>query len=155
MLLTDLSELLVLQKQGAVVGLAEVFPQDTQPFPTDSIRERWQDELVDPSIAAYVATGAHGRLLGFAARRTDELLHFGTAVETWGSGLATGLHDALVETFPPEVARLRLSVFANNGRARAFYEKLGWRPTGRQSRTSYPPHPVLLEYVLDRTDPPG
>ncbi|WP_460938925.1 hypothetical protein [Phycicoccus ginsengisoli] len=31
-------------------------------------------------------------------------------------------------------------------RSRRFWEKQGWRPTGRTSRTLYPPHPVLLEY---------
>lgn len=41
-----------------------------------------------------------------------------------------------------------LRVFADNGRARRFYAKHGWQPTGATSRSSYPPHPVLLEYVL-------
>lgn len=45
-------------------------------------------------------------------------------------------------------------VFAGNGRACRFYEKLGWRATGAESRTSFPPHPTLLEYVLDRVRPP-
>jgi hypothetical protein len=29
-----------------------------------------------------------GRIVGFAATRDNELFHFGTAVETWGTGLA-------------------------------------------------------------------
>ena len=41
-----------------------------------------------------------------------------------------------------------LRVFVDNGRARRFYEKHGWRPTGASSRSSYEPYPVLLEYVL-------
>lgn len=43
---------------------------------------------------------------------------------------------------------MSLRVFADNVRARRFYERLGWRPTGRVSRTSFPPDPVLLEYQL-------
>jgi len=39
-------------------------------------------------------------------------------------------------------------VFADNRRARRFYEKHGWRPTGRSSVSSFEPYPVLLEYVL-------
>lgn len=85
-----------------------------------------------------------------SARRADEVLHFGTALETCGGGLATWMHDALVARHPPEVSQLRLRVFEGNTRARRFYEKLGWWATGAESRTSFPPHPVLLDYVLDR-----
>ena len=41
-----------------------------------------------------------------------------------------------------------LRLFADNGRARRFYDKQGWQPTGASSRSGYPPNPVLLEYVL-------
>lgn len=144
----DLPTLLEGQRRGAVLGLADVFDQTLHPFPLDEIRERWVAELRDRSIAAYVVTGADGAVLGFAARRGDELLRFGTAPETWGSGLATWLHDALLRTYPPEVRRLRLWVFDGNLRARRLYEKLGWTPTGGQRQTSYPPHPLLLEYAI-------
>jgi hypothetical protein len=150
MTIGDLPELLVVQERGAVAGLASVFPQDTHPFPAEIIRDRWREELGDPGVAAYVAT-ARESVVGFAARRSDELLHFGTAVETWSSGLATWLHDELVATFPEEIRRLRLRVFAGNMRARRFYERLGWESTGNESRTSFPPHPVLIEYVIDRS----
>jgi hypothetical protein len=52
---------------------------------------------------------------GFAARREDELLHFGTAVEWWGSGLATWLHDQLLATYAEDVRRIWLRVFAATG----------------------------------------
>jgi RimJ/RimL family protein N-acetyltransferase len=149
----DLAKLLVVQERGAVAGLSNVFPQDRYPFPRELVRERWEHELEDPAIAAYVATTPDDRLVGFAARRADEMLHFGTAIETWGSGLATWVHDALIETYPPDVTQVRLRVFAGNARARRFYEKLGWKATGAESRTSFPPHPTLLEYRLDRTGP--
>ncbi len=63
------------------------------------------------------------------------------------------MHDALIATYPPELPQVRLRVFAENRRARQFYEKLGWMATGAETRTSFPPHPTLLEYVLDRADP--
>lgn len=151
----DLSDLEVLQERGAVAGLSNVFPQETYPFPGEAVRERWEDEMDDPAIAAYVATASDERLVGFAARRGNEVLHFGTALEMWGSGLATWMHDALITTYPPDVSQVRLRVFAGNRRARRFYERLGWRATGAESRTSFPPHPTLLEYVFDRADPPA
>jgi RimJ/RimL family protein N-acetyltransferase len=118
----DLAQLMVVQERGAVAGLSTVFPQETHPFPRETIRDRWEHELEDPAIAAYVTTSPDERLVGFAARRAVEVLHFGTELETWGSGLATWLHDALLTTYPPEVSRVRLRDFAGNHRARRFYE---------------------------------
>lgn len=151
MVVADLPALLIVQERSAVAGLAKVFPQETYPFPREAIRARWRDELADPAIAAYVATEKDGALTGFAARRADEILHFGTAVETWGTGLAAELYDALVATFPVGVDRIWLRVFAENHRGRRFWEKLGWSSTGRESRTSYPPHPMLIEYEKRRS----
>ena len=151
MVAADLPDLVAVQERGAVAGLADVFPQDSHPFPRARIQSRWREELGDRGIAAFVAVDVRGRIMGFAARRSDELLHFGTAVETWGSGLASWLHDELVATYPPELPRLRLRVFEANRRARRFYEKLGWAPTGQESRSTFPPYPVLLQYVFDRS----
>ena len=155
MVAADLPELVVVQERGAVAGLADVFPQDSHPFPRARILSRWREELGDPGIAAVVAVDVRGPIVGVAARRSDELLHFGTAVETWGSGLASWLHDELVATYPPELPRLRLRVFEENRRARRFYEKLGWAPTGHESRSTFAPYPVLLEYVFDRSHQGG
>lgn len=76
-------------------------------------------------------------------------MHFGTSVETWGSGAATELHDAVLQSFSQttEAPEVWLRVFEANSRARRFYEKLGWSQTDRRTRTSFPPHPVLVEYV--------
>ncbi|MFI6831657.1 GNAT family N-acetyltransferase [Kribbella sp. NPDC050241] len=146
---SDLPELVTLQERGAVEGLGHIFPQETHPFPRADILDRWAVELADPSIAVYVSCDQDDRITGFAARRDDEVFHFGTAVDTWGSGLATYLHDALLATFPSTLGTLRLRVFTENTRARRFYEKLGWHPTGRQTRTAFPPHPNLTEYILN------
>jgi RimJ/RimL family protein N-acetyltransferase len=147
----DLAELVRVQEEASVVALAHVFPQTTHPFPREEILQRWRGELADPDVATYVSTDPAGRLTGFAARRHDELLHFGTAIGTWGTGLAGALHDALLHTFPQDRDRLWLLVFEENHRARRFWEKHGWRPTGRTTRTVFAPHPVLAEYELQRS----
>ncbi|GAA2153498.1 hypothetical protein GCM10009844_37970 [Nocardioides koreensis] len=144
----DLDELVDVQGEASVVALAHVFPQATHPFPRAAILGRWRAELHDPGVAVYVSTDQDERITGFAARRGDELLHFGTAVGTWGSGLAGVLHDALVATYPHELDRIWLRVFDENHRARRFWEKQGWRPNGRTSRSPFAPHPVLAEYEL-------
>jgi RimJ/RimL family protein N-acetyltransferase len=146
----DLRELVTVQEAGAVAALNGIFPQDEHPFPYDAVLERWTTELDEPTISAYVSTDDAGHLTGFAARRDDELLHFGTAISTWGTGLAAALHDALIETYPDVVDKIWLRVFAENHRARRFWTKLGWHATGQESRSSYAPYPVLLHYEFDR-----
>jgi RimJ/RimL family protein N-acetyltransferase len=144
---TDLDSLLAVQEAGATRALSHIFPQDTYPFPREALRSRWAEELADPGIGAYVITNNDEEVVGFAATRDNELLHFGTAVETWGSGTAAAAHDALLRTLASKgVTQARLRVFEENHRARRFYEKLGWQATGKRSRTSFPPHPVLVEY---------
>lgn len=107
------------------------------------------DEIADPDTEVYVAEHNTG-IVGFAAIRDDELFHFGTAVETWGTGLAAEMHAQLIERFAARgLSHARLRVFADNHRARRFYEKVGWRATDRLTRTSFPPHPVLVDYELD------
>ncbi|MGC4943387.1 N-acetyltransferase family protein [Kribbella sp. DT2] len=162
---SDLDELLVVQEEGAVLGLSEVFPQDSYPFPRESIRERWAEELLDPAIVCWVAISAAGgdagsvvggnrgiragQPAGFAATRGNELLHFGTAVWSWGSGLASELHDAVIDGLRADWPAARLHVFEGNARARRFYAKHGWVPTGSSTRSAFAPHPVLLGYRLD------
>jgi len=142
----DLDALVAIQEAGAVASLGHIFPQDEYPFPREQIRKRWAAELADPATWVYVSTDDAGRITGFAARRVDELLHFGTALHTWGTGLADELHDALLSSFPATVSRYRLRVFAENRRARRFYEKLGWTSTGELTRSSFPPYAELVTY---------
>ncbi|MGI8755147.1 MAG: GNAT family N-acetyltransferase [Acidimicrobiales bacterium] len=94
---TDLPALLDVQEAGAVAALGHIFPQDRYPFPRQALLERWTAELGDPAVRVYVATDDANLVNGFAASRGGELLHFGTAVDTWGTGLARQLHDALVD----------------------------------------------------------
>ena len=148
MVLDDLPALIELQQAGAVVGMATVFPQDRHPFPRKTILARWREELADPAVDVYAAVDEEGVLVGFAATCGSELLHFGTAVETWGQGTAGELLGVVVELLRRTDAEPTLRVFADNGRARRFYEKHGWRPTGRSSVSSFEPNPVLLEYAL-------
>jgi len=142
----DVPDVLAVQEPGAVRGLADVFPQDTHPFPRDTVAERWLQEIETPGIDCYVVV-LDGSIVGFAAIRDDEFLHFGTAVELWGSGVARAAHDAVLDRMHGSgVQRAWLRVFTGNGRGRRFYEKLGWRPTGERSHSTYPPCPELLRY---------
>jgi RimJ/RimL family protein N-acetyltransferase len=152
----DLEALIDVQQAAAIVGLANIFPQDQYPFPREAVRRRWAEELDDPDIRVYLSLDEDGAVTGFAATRGNELLHFGTALRTWGTGTAQELHAAvlveLAQTVAAGTSHFQLRVFEANSRARRFYERLGWNETGRRTRSSFPPHAVLVEYhrPLDR-----
>jgi RimJ/RimL family protein N-acetyltransferase len=149
----DLPDLLALQEVGGITGLGHIFPQDTNPFPRERLAERWRAEIADPDTDA-LAVEVDGRLEGFVALRADELLHFGTAVDTWGSGLAEDAHDLAVDRLARRgVGTARLWAFAENGRAVRLYERLGWRRTGETRPTTFAPYPTLVAYTLDLTPP--
>jgi len=145
----DLPELIPLQEAGGVTGLGHIFPQETNPFPRERVADRWRAEMADPETDA-LAVEVDGRLQGFVALRGDELLHFGTAVDTWGTGLAEDAHDLAVDRLSRHrVGTARLWAFRENERAVRLYERLGWRPTGETRPTTFPPNPTLVEYTLD------
>jgi len=129
-----------------------VFPQDEFPFTPESVRHRWEQELVDPGVDCFVVTDIDESVAGFAALRGDEFLHFGTALATWGSGLAGRAHDEVLARWAGEgLRRAWLRVFEGNLRARRFYERRGWEPTGERTRSGFAPHPVLLTYAITFT----
>lgn len=122
----DLDALLVVQEEGAVAGLGHIFPQDEHPFPVAAVRARWEVELADPGIDCFAVLDDAGRLAGFAATQVDQFLHFGTAVATWGSGLAGRAHDAVLDHLRAQGHEVVwLHVFEENVRARRFYERRG------------------------------
>ena len=142
----DVDAVVAVQEPAAVVGLADVFDQATHPFPRERVAERWHVEVADPDITCLVVQD-DGVVAGFVAVRGAELLHFGTALESWGTGLATWAHDAtLARMADAGLTRAWLRVFADNHRGRRFYEKLGWRPTEESSHSGFPPYPELLTY---------
>ena len=149
----DVPDVLDVQQPGAVVGLADVFPQEAYPFPRDVIAERWSEEITTSGIDCYVVVHDH-RVVGFAAVREGEFLHFGIAVELWGTGIAQAAHAAVLDRIRARgIGRAWLRVFTDNRRGRRFYERLGWRQTGERSQSGFPPHAELLRYERDLADP--
>ena len=127
-----------------------MFPQHLYPFPRAVVADRWRTELLDPDIDCCVIVRG-GSVAGFAATRGEEVLHFGVALETWGSGLAVAAHDELVGRMRQAGAVLPwLRVYAGNARGRAFWAKLGWEATAERTRGAFPPHAELLTYELRR-----
>jgi GNAT superfamily N-acetyltransferase len=144
----DVPALVAMQEVAAVAGLGHIFPQDEYPFPREAIAADWVAEIADPGVEVFVSS-PRGRIEAFAALRGDELFHFGTALDTWGSGLAAEIHAELIARLVAAGhASAWLRVFDENRRARRFYEKMGWRPTAGRSRGEYPPYPPLVHYAI-------
>jgi RimJ/RimL family protein N-acetyltransferase len=146
----DVPAVMDVQGPASIAGLSGVFPQDTYPFPREVLADRWRAEIADPDIDCFVIL-RDGEVAGFAAARGDELVHFGIALEEWGSRLASTAHDELVARMAAAgVERPWLRVYAANPRGRRFWEKHGWTDTGERSRGPMPPHAELLTYELRR-----
>ena len=142
----DVDAVVEVQRAGSVVTLATVFPQDTHPFPVPAVRDRWLRELADADVDCRVVH-AGGRVVAYVVLCGDELLHLGTAVDTWGSGLAGQVHDeALALLRDRGVTVVRARVFEGNERARRFYRRRGWLPTDETSRSPFAPHPLLRRW---------
>ncbi len=142
----DVPAVMAVQEPASIAGLSGVFPQDAYPFPRDVLAGRWHAEIAEDGVDCFVVE-KDGRVAGFAALKCDEVMHFGIAVEEWGSGLATLAHDELVaRVLGAGVRRAWLCVYAANPRGRAFWEKLGWTDTGERSSGPMPPHAELLTY---------
>ena len=101
---------------------------------TDADWQRW----FAPGSVAFIATGA-GADVGLVAGAHDsadpavvQLMAMWVDPERRGSGAADALVAALLAWAAAEGAReVRLQVVENNQRARSFYQRQGFRPTGR------------------------
>ncbi|HEV7807669.1 MAG TPA: GNAT family N-acetyltransferase [Solirubrobacteraceae bacterium] len=84
---------------------------------------------------------------------TTRLTHLFLRRDYWGSGLATILHDAMLDSMRERgYTRAVLWTPVGAARARGFYAKYGWQPTGALD----PENSLgleLMEYALDL--PPG
>ena len=134
-------------RAAALVGFRHVFPPDRYEFPAEAIRADWVSALTDPNAQTYIA---------FAADEAAGVVSVGGGVmqtlyvmpESWGRGIGSRLHDlALDRLREAGVREARLWTLAENQRARTFYERRGWKLTGRTRLVPFPPHPIDVEYA--------
>ena len=136
-----------LQKAASVAALGHVFPPDRHPYPDDEIRRRWREWPGEVLLAE-----RDGEPVGLAGYEGCWLHGLYVRPEEWGSGIAVALHDAVVEVLA-DCPELHLWVLTENHRARAFYERRGWRADGTSRVVEYPPHPIDLGYTLVHEEP--
>lgn len=97
-----------------------------------------------PGAGAWVAERA-GEIVGVAVRSGAELRSLYVTPEAWGTGAATELMKAALGAIRGEGhAVSTLWVVEGNARARRFYEREGWAPTGETKASEL--GPVELQY---------
>ena len=106
------------------------------------MRQRWRDFRGRVFVAE-----REGLLVGLAGVDACWLNGLYVVPDEWGTGVAGALHDhALAAMNGCAVAHLW--VLEENHRARRFYERRGWRPSGETRVVEYPPHPLDVGYSL-------
>ncbi len=143
----DAGPLRDLERAANVAALGHVFPPERFPFPSAEVRARWVEVLADPTVQVEVVDGEAG-LLCFAAWDEVTLRHLAVHPDRWGTGLARAAVARAVDAIRAGGGLPLLWCLADNGRAWAVYEHLGWRPTGRRREAVWPPYPVELELAL-------
>jgi GNAT superfamily N-acetyltransferase len=136
-----------LQRAASLEGFAHVFPPDLYPFPDEDVRRRWREFTGTVLLAE-----RDGRAVGVAAFEACWLHGLYVAPEAWGTGVASALHDAALETMP-DCPEFQLWTLSDNGRARRFYERRGWRLNGKTRVVPFPPNPLDVGYSLVREEP--
>ncbi len=143
----DAATLAALQEEASLEGAGHVFPPELYPFPAEAVRGRWEEFTAAGGWA--VIAEDEGRAIGFAAVRPPWFESIYVLPQAWGSGVAGTLHDRAIEALAAAgVERARLWVLEQNARARAFYERRGWRLDGTTRLVPFPPHPLDVGYAL-------
>jgi GNAT superfamily N-acetyltransferase len=136
--------LMALQRAASVAGLAHIFPPEQYPYPDAEVLERWRQ-----FTGRVVVAEREGTPVGLAATESCWLHGLYVIPEEWGGGVAATLHDAALDRLREDgCAEARLWVLEDNRRARAFYERRGWRLVEETRIVPYPPHPIDVSYAL-------
>lgn len=100
----------------------------------------WDDLLRDPARTTLVACPEGAAPAGFVAYRNEpeaEIVGLYVDPARWRTGLGTLLMGAALDRLAAAGARrVVLWVMRENRRARAFYERVGFAPTGRSREST-------------------
>jgi GNAT superfamily N-acetyltransferase len=138
-------------RAAAIAGFQDAFPPGLYAFPDAAMRADWLSALTDPNGETYIAFEVD-EAVGVVSVSDGVLQTLYVMPEVWSRGIGSALHDlALDRLRQANVQQARLWTLTENHRARAFYEKRGWRLTGRTRVVPFPPHPIDVEYARQLT----
>ena len=129
----DLAAIVALNRAAATVAYAPIFGD--APYPEDAVRRRYARLLADPDTQVFIADH------GYAAARPGHVEALYVTPEAWGTGLADELYACIAAVAGRPAT---LWVLEANARGRRFWERRGWRPTGKRDESGEPE----LEYAM-------
>jgi GNAT superfamily N-acetyltransferase len=130
----DAVSLAAVQLHTVLVAYAGILPADA-PVPTgDWLVHEWREGFRDPTFRAFLAED-HGVAVGTIAIRADpdrlgwgQLCRLHVLPDMWNRGVGSALYEAAVREFRERAySEAGLWVLEDNARARAFYDRRGWR----------------------------
>lgn len=137
-----------LQERASIAALQHIFPPELYPYPRAAIRDNWGRALADRTRTVVVAEAEEP--VGVACAGDGWLEGLYVVPEHWGTGVADGLHDRVLELVREKgAAECRLWVLESNQRARRFYERRGWHENGDTRVVPYPPNPIDIGYTIE------
>jgi ribosomal protein S18 acetylase RimI-like enzyme len=143
-------------RQLALAESPEAFGSQLADWQGDGdTEERWRDRLaaVPYNVMAFDGETAIGMASGTASADEVELISMYVRPDARGSGVAERLVDAVAGwAAERSAARLVLAVRESNGRARAFYRRLGFEALGRAPKVPGEPAEVLMQRPVTAGD---
>jgi len=144
----DLVALRDLERTANLAALGHVFPPERFPFPDDDVLARWALVLEDPAVRVLVVDSEQRGLDAFAAYDDRSLRHLAVHPDRWGDGIASAAVETVLHAMDQRGTTVaELWCLEENHRARAVYERLGWRPEADRREAPWPPHPTEMRYT--------
>lgn len=120
------------------VGYVEIFDPAFLSAAVEGRRTGWNELLptllIEPNVLLVGELEGRAVAFGHAAPqdepRTAEVCGFYCHPDAWGSGVAAALMAEILVVLTPDFDRVVLWTFRDAGRARRFYEKVGFAETG-------------------------
>ena len=127
-----------------LVAYRALFPLDAPPPTPAQLAADWRRRLEGGAAGIMAADGREVVGVVSASERDDEpgvglLARLYVVPERWGDGIGRSLYDAAIDEFRRRsLPTASLWVLRPNLRARSWYERLGWSPSGA-TKTVYAP----------------
>ena len=147
-----------LQHRASIAGYGHIFPPDAPPPTHEELLAMW-DHWLGPDweqgrrgFVAHVGDEVVGIVLAGPDPAEPELGHLARLYvepDRWGHGIGRDLYRAAMEHLREAgYGAATLWVLERNGKARAWYERLGWQLTGERKAVYEPAGVDDLRYRL-------
>ena len=151
-----------LQIDATLAAYGRMFPASAPPPVFDDVHAQWRGRLGDGETTRQTTLVAvdDGQIVGVVVAGADpvrrdrgHVARFYVAPDRWGQGIGRHLYRAALDWLGRDDYReATLWVLERNDRARAWYERLGWRATGERKPVYEVAEIVELRYLIRLAD---